>query len=193
MVTVATGIAYTGLLRTFIINITTPVWFTTTTSDVGQVLVPLLPPSLFPMDADLVRTLYNGMPGGRDLAWWQVLVRIPWSAWLLPMAWWGLFMILVVMAMLGLVGIFSHQWIENEKMNFPLLRVPQILAETAEQGKLGHFLTNKYFHDGTLPSRCCFIPSTACTLISRRYRKSPTCCCCVPTCPGRGCFPASSS
>jgi hypothetical protein len=152
MVTMATGIAYTGLLRTFLINITTPVWFTTTTSDVGQVLVPLLPPTLFPMDADLVRTLYNGMPGGRDLAWWQVLVRIPWSVWLLPMAWWGLFVVLVVIAMLGLVGIFSHQWIENEKMNFPLLRVPQILAETAEQGKLGHFLTNKYFIIGlTIP------------------------------------------
>jgi hypothetical protein len=145
MVTVATGIAYTGLLRTFIINITTPVWFTTTTSDVGQVLVPLLPPALFPMDAGMVRTLYNGMPGGRDLAWWEVLGHIPWSAWLLPMAWWGLFMVLVVLAMLGLVGIFSHQWIENEKMNFPLLRVPQILAETAERGKLGRFLTNKYF------------------------------------------------
>ncbi|HBZ54098.1 MAG TPA: hypothetical protein DEO88_01725, partial [Syntrophobacteraceae bacterium] len=63
MVTVATGIAYTGLLRAFLINITTPVWFTTTSSDVGHVLVPLLPPTLFPMDAEMVRTLYNGLPG----------------------------------------------------------------------------------------------------------------------------------
>jgi hypothetical protein len=145
MVTVATGIAYTGLLRTFIINITSPVWFTTTTSDVGQVLVPLLPESLFPLDAAMVRTLYNGLPGGRDLTWLEVLQRVPWNAWLLPMAWWGLFVFLVVTAMLGLVGIFSHQWIENEKMNFPLLRVPQILAETAEDGKLLRFLTGKYF------------------------------------------------
>src|SRR5690606_21916345 len=50
MVTVATGIAYTGLMRTFIINITTPAWFAKTTSNLGQLLPPLLPATLFPQD-----------------------------------------------------------------------------------------------------------------------------------------------
>ena len=71
MVTVATGIAYTGLLRTFIINITTPAWFTTTSSDVGPLLLPLLPATLFPRDPEMVRSLYNGFIGGRDLSWWE--------------------------------------------------------------------------------------------------------------------------
>jgi hypothetical protein len=145
MVTVATGIAYTGLLRTFIINITTPAWFTTTSSDVGPLLLPLLPAALFPQDPEMVRSLYNGFIGGRDMSWWQILMRIPWSAWALPLLWWALFIALVFMTMLGLVGLFSHQWIENEKMNFPLLRVPQILGEHAENRTLWKFFTHKYF------------------------------------------------
>ena len=81
MVTVATGIAYTGLMRTFIINITTPTWFTTTTSNLGQLLPPLLPASLFPKDPDMIRTLYGGLEGGLDMSWWQVLSQIPWASW----------------------------------------------------------------------------------------------------------------
>ena len=145
MVTVATGIAYTGLMRTFIINITTPAWFTTTTSNLGQLLPPLLPDSLFPKDPDLVRTLYGGLEGGLDMNWWQVLTLIPWHSWLLPMLWWGIFILLVFTAMLGMVGVFSHQWVENEKMNFPLLRVPEILGEEAEAGRLFAYFTHRYF------------------------------------------------
>jgi hypothetical protein len=91
MLTVATGLAYTGLLRTFIINITTPAWLTTTASDLGPLLLPLLPSALFPQDAEMVRTVYNGLVGGRDMTWWEVLSHIPWNAWLLPLLLWALF------------------------------------------------------------------------------------------------------
>jgi hypothetical protein len=145
MVTVATGIAYTGMMRTFVINITTPVWFSTTSSNLGQLLPPLLPASLFPKDPDMVRTLYGGLDGGLDMSWWQVLSQIPWANWIAPMVWWGVFILLVYTAMLGIVGIFSHQWVENEKMNFPLLRVPEILGAEAEAGVLWKYFTHRYF------------------------------------------------
>lgn len=145
MVTVATGIAYTGLMRTFIINITTPAWFAKTTGNLGQLLPPLLPAPLFPQDPDLVNTLYGGLEGGLDLGWWQVLTLIPWHNWVLPMVWWGIFILLVYTAMLGMVGVFSHQWVENEKMNFPLLRVPEILGSEAEAGQLFQYFTHRYF------------------------------------------------
>ncbi len=145
MVTVATGIAYTGLLRTFIINITTPVWFTTTTSNLGQILPPILPDTLFPKNSEMVRTLYGGLDGGLDMTWWEVLCQIPWSTWVQPMIWWGIFIVLVYTAMMGMMGIFSHQWVENEKMNFPLLRVPAILGEEAEAGRLLKYFTHRYF------------------------------------------------
>lgn len=145
MVTAGTGIAYTGLMRTFIINITTPGWLGTSVSELGQLLLPLLPESLFPSDPETVRSVYGGTPGGLDLSWWEILRLIPWSVWILPMLWWGLFIVLVYTAMLGMVGIFSHQWIENEKMNFPLLRVPEILCRESESGSILRFFTHTYF------------------------------------------------
>ena len=145
MVTVSSGVAYIGLMRTFIINITTPVWFTTTTGNLAQTLMPHLPSSLFPKDPAMVKTLYGGLEGGLDMKWWNVAANIPWREWFIPMAWWGLFIGLVYMTLLGLVGIFTHQWIENEKMNFPLLRVPEILAEESRNNTLLRFMRHRYF------------------------------------------------
>jgi len=145
MITAASGIAYTGLLRTFIINITTPKWFTTTAGNLGEILVPLTPPSLFPQDPEMLADLYSGMDGGLDMSWWEILTRIPWSAWMVPLFWWGLFVLLLYTAMLGMVGLFSHQWIENEKMNFPLLRVLEMMGEAVEEGGLWKFFTQNHF------------------------------------------------
>jgi hypothetical protein len=148
MVTVATGIAFTGLMRTFIINITTPAWFTNTATPVGRILEALLPPGLFPTDPETIRTLYNGLEGGRDMAWWEVLYTIPWHRWIAPMVGWGAFVALVYTALMGLMGLFTHQWIENEKMNFPLLRVPMALSDESEKGTLRTFFFHKYFLAG---------------------------------------------
>ena len=145
MVTVGSGIAFTGLMRTFIINLTTPQWFGTAAGEVGRVLVPLLPGNLFSKNPEMVRTLYNGLDGGLDMTWWQILTRINWSEWVLPLIWWGCFISMVYMVIIGMVGLFSHQWIENEKMNFPLLRVTEILAEESEKGTLARFFGQKFF------------------------------------------------
>ena len=145
MVTVATGIAYTGLLRTFLVNLTTPAWLGAGAAPAAKVLTPLLPPGLFPLDPEAVRALYSGLDGGWDLGWWQVFARIPWHAWLLPMLFWGAFIGLVYVTIFGLVGLFSHQWIENEKMNFPLLRVLEVLGGEADRERLGAYLGHKYF------------------------------------------------
>lgn len=145
MVTVATGIAYTGLMRTFVLNITAPAWFSTTASSIGQTLPALLPSSLFPKDPAMIRTLYGGLEGGIDMSWWQVLQAIPWEHWMLPILWWALFIVLVYTAFIGIVGLFSHQWVENEKMNFPLLRVPEIISREAEQDTLLQYFSHRYF------------------------------------------------
>jgi hypothetical protein len=152
MVTVASGIAYTGLLRTFIINLTSPQWFATTAGESGRAVLSILPGGMFIKDPEMVRTLYNGLDGGIDMTWGEILQHISWAEWLLPMAWWGCFVFLVYSMIIGIVGLFSHQWIENEKMNFPLLRVTQILADESDQGTLVKFFTQKFFIVGfTIP------------------------------------------
>ncbi|ROQ93429.1 DUF6785 family protein [Desulfosoma caldarium] len=145
MVTVATGIAYTGLFRTFLINITTPGWLATTGHPAGKTLTELLPETLFPKQPDVLQLLYQGFESGRNLPWYEVLARIPWAQWATPLALWGLFIGFIYAAFVGLTGLFSHQWIENEKMNFPLLRVPMEISEESERGNLGAYLSHKFF------------------------------------------------
>ncbi len=145
MITVSTGIAYTGLFRTFLINITTPAWLSATGHPTGKALLDLLPRALFLHDTQTVQLLYRGLEGGRNLSWHEVLLRIPWSFWIAPLSLWGAFIACVYAAFMGLTGLFSHQWIENEKMNFPLLRVPIEIGEESERGALWHYLTQKTF------------------------------------------------
>lgn len=145
MISISTGIAYTGLFRTFLVNITTPAWLESVGSPQAKTLLPLVSPRLFPLDPDAVQTLYRGLENGRQLAWWQVPFHIPWAVWVMPLACWALFILFVYAALFGMVGLFSHQWIENEKMNFPLLRVPQVLSTESEKGTLRNFLGHKYF------------------------------------------------
>ncbi|SMC26992.1 hypothetical protein SAMN02746041_02834 [Desulfacinum hydrothermale DSM 13146] len=154
MISVSTGIAYTGLFRTFLVNITTPAWLYPSGSPQAKTLLPLASPKLFPLDPQAVQTLYQGLENGRQLAWWQVPAHIPWSAWTLPLLSWALFILLVYMALFGMVGLFSHQWIENEKMNFPLLRVPQVLSTESEKGGFWNFVRHKYFLVGLAVPVC---------------------------------------
>lgn len=144
MTAVSSGIAYTGLMRTFLINITTPGWLSAF-ADIGGELQPHAPPSIFPRGPDFIQTLYNGLEGGLDMNWAQVLAQIPWHLWLTPFLLWALFIFLVYSAVLGMMGLFSHQWIENEKMNFPLIQVPEAFSRQADEPGLGRYFGNRYF------------------------------------------------
>ena len=91
---VGSGIAYTGLARTFLINLTAPVHFATVGNMWQETFQPLLPKSLMPTDIKAIDLLYNGLQGGRDMGWFEVAVSIPWQAWIVPLLRWGFFILL---------------------------------------------------------------------------------------------------
>ncbi len=140
---VASGIAYTGLTRTFFINLTAPFQFATIDNNWQQVLHPLLSGWLFP-GPEVIDTLYNGFADGRQLSWLQTLQKIPWQAWARPLFSWGIFIFLCYTVMLTLINLFSRQWIHNERMNFPLLGVPKLMEEAIDNRGLGRFFFNPY-------------------------------------------------
>ena len=143
MTALSGGIAYTGLMRTFLINITSPGWMNLFGNSRAE--IPYATHSLFPQNPELIRNLYSGLEGGLGMSWLQVLARIPWNEWIVPFFLWMLFILLVYCAIFGMMGLFSHQWIENEKMNFPLLQVPMDLSQRADAHSLWEFFRNRYF------------------------------------------------
>jgi hypothetical protein len=145
---IGSGIAYTGFARTFLINLTAPIHFATPGNRWDQVLHPLIPPSLTPTNHEAIELLYNGLPRGREMGWLEVTAAIPWSAWLQPLMLWGLFVLLSYMVMLFLINIISRQWIHNERMNFPLLKVPEMISKAVSEGKTGDFFFNRFLLTG---------------------------------------------
>jgi hypothetical protein len=145
---IGSGIAYTGFARTFLINLTTPEHFATAGNRWQEVLHPLIPPALIPTSPEAVMLLYNGLPGGRDMGWFEVAGSIPWTAWLSPLLLWGLFVLLSYLVMLFLINILSRQWIHNERMNFPLLKVPEMISKAVSEGKTASFFLNRFLLTG---------------------------------------------
>jgi hypothetical protein len=144
----ASGIAYTGLARTFLINLTAPIHFATAGNRWREVLHPLIPPSLTPSDHLAVELLYQGLPGGREMSWLEVITAIPWAAWLEPLLLWGGFILLCYLVMLLLINIISRQWIHNERMNLPLLKVPEMVSSAVDRGETGSFFRNRFLLSG---------------------------------------------
>jgi len=152
LMVIASGIAYTGLVRTFLVNLTAPYHFASVGNRWQEVIQPLLPQAWYPEDPVAIELLYNGLEKGRQLGWWQIIQKIPWNCWIPPLLTWAGFVILCYWVMLCLVDIFSHQWIANEKMNFPLLRVPQLMEEALDENRFGRFLANRFLIVGLLAS-----------------------------------------
>ncbi len=141
---IGSGIAYTGFARTFLINLTAPMQFATPGNRWDEVLHPLIPPALTPSDPVAIELLYNGLPAGRDLGWLEVTAAIPWSAWMQPLLLWSSFILLSYLVMLFLINIISRQWIHNERMNFPLLKVPEMISKAVSNGQTSAFFFNRF-------------------------------------------------
>jgi hypothetical protein len=144
------GIAWTGLARTFFINLTAPFYFATVENRWMDVLHPLLPEGWYPRGEGVIVDFYNGFSGGRQLDWLEVLKRIPWDAWLQPLLIWTGFILLCYFVMVCIINLLSRQPLYNERMNFPLLRVPLLMQEAFDNGEFGKFIFNRFLLAGML-------------------------------------------
>lgn len=86
-------------------------------------------PGWLRIDSTAARSLYEGVEGPH---------AIPWGAWLLPIGSWTLLMIALA-AVLFVVGLLlSRQWIEHERLAFPLAQIPlEIAGETSQHSVRG--------------------------------------------------------
>jgi Family of unknown function (DUF6785)/Domain of unknown function (DUF6784) len=71
-----------------------------------------------PHDPGVIARWFEGSPTG----------RIPWAAWWTPLAWWSAFSLVLMFAVMCLAALFRRQWVENERLTFPLLFLPLEVA-----------------------------------------------------------------
>ncbi|MBC7327903.1 hypothetical protein H5T87_07280 [bacterium] len=67
---------------------------------------------------------------------------IPWKAWVVPLIAWTIFALLLFFMMICLASILRRQWVEGEKLIFPLVQVPMEMARE-DGGVVNPFFRNK--------------------------------------------------
>jgi len=72
-----------------------------------------------PAQQPAAKFFFEGLRGGE---------AIPWQAWVVPLACWAALVGLVLFAFLCITAILRRQWMDNEKLTFPLVQLPVELA-----------------------------------------------------------------
>jgi hypothetical protein len=68
--------------------------------------------------------------------------RIPWSAWLEPMLAWASFTVALMAGMFCLGSLMSKDWIQRQRLTFPLVDVPLAITGDGAHPTLRHSLLN---------------------------------------------------
>jgi len=107
--------------------------YATESNQWGEKFLHYVPAKLTPStdpNARVIRALFEGLDDGE---------AIPWGPWLRPLFYWGLLMVLLYVFFFTLGVILRRQWVERERLPFPLVRLP---IEMVQEPQTGRFLNN---------------------------------------------------
>ena len=118
LVTVATTMFSGGIVRYLLFCLTVPSYYSTPALPLAQ-LSTHIPGWLSPTDPIVHKWFWEGSPFG----------TVPWQPWLVPIAVWTGFFVLMGGTLLCLMLLLSRSWIHHERLVFPLVRLPLEILE----------------------------------------------------------------
>ena len=121
---VATAIPEFGLTQFLLPDITAIIYFATPENAWLDTLLPFIPDWIIPdhrMDA--IKGFYEGHAEG---------TAIPWDLWLKPLTYWAPFVLSLYLAMISSMSILRKQWVDQERLIFPLAQLALAMTEEGE-------------------------------------------------------------
>ena len=156
MITVVVmGLVCTGipvfLIGYFLAIPTTPYYFASAENQWGTYVLPYLPAWLLPSNDGLAMTwFFEGLPLGEPTPWGTLL-----AAWAMPLFWWLSFIWTLYLVCFCVVVILRKQWVERERLAYPLMEVPQALVANADSSRrLPAVMYSKVFWAGAAIPLC---------------------------------------
>ncbi len=128
MMLVGSVVVTTGFAGTFLSVITGAVYYATPENDWNNLFVPYLSRWLSPNDTQAIRLFYEGLPKGQT---------IPWESWIRPLITWISFILVFYWTLFCIGVLLRGQWVENERLVFPLTRLPLAMVEEPTSGASG--------------------------------------------------------
>jgi len=128
MMAVACGICTMGLTGYLVPMLGTPVYYQSPENKWAALLLPHMPQWLMLSPAgegqNAINYMYVGMPANVSAVQkWAMFV-----AWLKPLGYWTIFLLALYGGSICLMAMFRKQWVEDERIAFPLVQLPMELA-----------------------------------------------------------------
>ena len=140
MLVVVASLATMGLCETILPAISGFFYYASPENKWAELLIPHLPPEIVVNDGINNRDFFEGM--GKTY-------QIPWLVWLRPMAMWMIFLIALYTTMVSIVVILRRQWVDRERLSYPLVQAAQVMIRGEESGKfLNPFFRSKVMWAG---------------------------------------------
>ena len=99
-----------------------------------------IPEWMIPRGENVARYFFEGLPEGAS---------IPWGAWVVPLSYWYGFFLALSFSMICIMVVLRKQWVDREKLVYPLVQVPMEMIQKEEGGIVGRsFFTNKVMWAG---------------------------------------------
>ena len=127
MAMLATSIPTVGFVENLLPILAGLYYYATPENDWETLIHPHVPEWLAPQDALAVRYFYEGLPAGAS---------VPWGAWVEPLIYWCLFMCSMYWVFICAMVILRRQWVENEKLIYPLVQLPLGMIADDSRGSL---------------------------------------------------------
>ena len=122
MATVCVWLAQAGGLPYIATTTTLPFYMATPENQWETLVWPHIPLWLQLGDLQYASWFWEGAPGG---------AAVPWRAWMHPLVGWGLFTFALMVAIYCLGALLSKDWIERQRLTFPVVELP--LAITGQE------------------------------------------------------------
>jgi len=147
MMIVSVGLAMQGGLLYIVGATTYPFYMAGPENEWQQLIWPHVPLWLRLGTLQANEWYWDGLPKGAG---------IPWEAWTTPMLAWFSFTLALMGAMFSLGALLSRDWIERQRLTFPLVQVPlSITGDEARPSLRKSILNNRVFWLGfSIPAVC---------------------------------------
>lgn len=99
-----------------------PFYFASAENRWAELFLDYLPSWLVLQNPAALTAFFEGVPEGRP---------IPWQVWIAPLFWWMTLYAAIFVVGASMMVILRKQWVEHERLSFPLAQVPLMLTEGA--------------------------------------------------------------
>jgi hypothetical protein len=136
LILLANTLSSRGLPAQLVPVITGAFYYATPENNWAEVVQPYMPDWPVPQGRDAIWNFYEGSSTG----------IVPWNVWLAPLLYWMLFGLALFLAMVCLMVILRRQWVEHERLAYPMVQLPLAMIANDERGSA----TSPLFRSGLM-------------------------------------------